>query len=96
MENTEIKINSEEIEESIRRLRDISMRLGICQEQKLLLEESAGETAQQVQYMYQEILFVVEAMKELVEQTTELVKDGKNKFEQADTYLVKLYQNKQI
>ena len=91
MSETEIKIDSEEIQESIGRLKEISVRLGFCKSQELLIDESSGKTAEQVKTMYNELLLVEGAMKELVEQTVELVDNGKKAFKEADEDLANMY-----
>lgn len=67
MGKKEIKVDSEKIQESIEKLKKISVRLENCKEQNLLLGESTGETAEQTKAMYNEILSVVGAMKQLVD-----------------------------
>ncbi len=84
MGTTEIKVDSGEIQESISRMQSISTRLKICENRKLLLGESAGKTAEQTKAMYEEVLYVVGAMRELVDQTIMLTQNGDEAFAQAD------------
>lgn len=84
MGTTEIKVDSGEIQESISRMKSISTRLMVCENRKLLLGESAGKTAEQTKEMYEEVLYLVGAMRELVDQTIALTKNGDEAFTQAD------------
>lgn len=84
MGTTEIKVESEEIQKSVKRMQEIRTRLKICEERKLLLEESAGETAEKTKAMYEEVLYVAGAMRELVDQTIMLAQKGEEAFLQAD------------
>lgn len=56
------------------------------------MRESTGVAAEQMERMYDQVLEVANAMKELVEQTTVLVEAGKNKFQEADARLARMYQ----
>lgn len=56
------------------------------------MRESTGVAAEQMERMYDQVLEVANAMKELVEQTTVLVEEGKNKFQEADARLARMYQ----
>lgn len=92
MGKEEITITIGEIEKSMARLDNISVRLGVCKNQKCLLEESNGEMAEQVNIMYNEVLSVITAMQQLVDQTKLLVEDGKKKFEETDVALAEMFQ----
>lgn len=87
----EIKISPEEINESISRLNNISVRLANCKKQKFLLNESIGETATQAKNMYDEVLYVIGAMKELVDQTTSLLGDTIVSFHDAEEDAITQY-----
>lgn len=91
-QNGEIAVDSKKIEKSVQNLKEIDTRLDICRKQRLLLRESTGVAAEQMERMYDQVLEVANAMKELVEQTTVLVEDGKNKFQEADARLARMYQ----
>lgn len=94
MGTTEIKVNDEKVKESLTKLKDISGRLDICKSQNLLLEESAGEAAEQTKVMYQEVLSVVGAMKDLVDQTVGLVDAANKEFQEADNRAADMFSAK--
>lgn len=87
----EIEIGKEEITETINNLNNISVRLKCCKNQKFLLEKSVGETVTQAKNMYDEVLYVVGAMQELVDQTVELLENTIKSFEAAEEQVISKY-----
>lgn len=87
----EINISKEEINTSISRLNNISVRLGCCKNQKFFLNESIGETAVQAKNMYDEVLYVIGVMQELVDQTMSLLENTITSFEEAEKVAVAQY-----
>ena len=86
MGNEEIKINSKEIQKTVGRLKEIQTGLQKYSQQKLLMDESEGKTAEQIKNMYTEVVSVVKAMENLVGQTITLIDNGDKKFELADKH----------
>ena len=84
----EIKISEEKINASISKLNNISVRLANCKNQKFLLNESIGETAEN---MYDEVLYVVGAMQELVDQTASLLENAVSSFKEAEEKSITQY-----
>lgn len=91
-QNGEITVDSKEIEKSVQRLEEIDTRLEMCWKQRLFLRESTGIAAEEMKVMYEQVLEVAKAMRELVGQTITLVEDGKKKFQEADAKLAQMYQ----
>ena len=87
----EIKISEEKINASISKLNNISVRLANCKNQKFLLNESIGETAEQAKNMYDEVLYVVGAMQELVDQTSSLLENAVSSFKEAEEKSITQY-----
>lgn len=84
MGNEEIKVNSEEIQKTVGKLKEIQTGLKKYSQQKLLMDESKGKTAEQIKNMYIEVVSVVKAMENLVGQTITLIENGDKKFKLAD------------
>lgn len=87
----EIKISEKEINTSISNLKNISVRLANCKSQKFLLNESIGETAAQAKNMYDEVLYVIGAMQEVVDQTATLLENAALSFKEAETEAITQY-----
>lgn len=90
-QNGEIAVDIKKIEQSVQKLKEMDARLDICRKQRLLMRESTGVAAEQMERMYDQVLEVTNAMRELVGQTTILVENGKKKFQEADAKSAKIY-----
>lgn len=87
----EISIDKQEIQTTRNTLKNISVRLNCCKNQKFFLNESVGEAATQAKRMYDEVLYVAGVLQELVEQTASLLDNTIVSFEEAEKHTITQY-----
>lgn len=87
----EISIDKQEIQTTRNTLKNISVRLNCCKNQKFFLNESVGEAATQAKRMYDEVLYVAGVLQELVEQTASLLDNTIVSFEEAEKHTITKY-----
>ena len=84
MDNTERTVDSKSVEDSLAHITEIATRFQICAQQRLMIMDSKGKTAEELAKMYDNILLVVKKMQELVEQTGMLIDSANRSFTETD------------
>lgn len=65
MDNTEITVDSKSVEDSLAHITEIATRFQICAQQRLMIMDSKGKTAEELAKMYDNILLVVKKCRNL-------------------------------
>ena len=56
MDNTEITVDSKSVEDSLAHITEIATRFQICAQQRLMIMDSKGKTAEELAKMYDNII----------------------------------------